>query len=583
MTAAPAPLAPRAPAPNDVYLRSVLRRIDGRPYPAYNDILGKYAFPGFTLTVDHVQQDPLAPASRLSVRVELGGVGIPDDLLSPSIRRLAVADFIPRICARAIRELVGPDREPLLAVDHGEQEVLPRSSCVIGEDSIVVRFRVNLPSDGRSVVAGESVSILCDLLPAVVKSALSYESLSHQGIRRHVEDVEDQEALRAELAGRHLVAFIADGAILPRASGISQRPLTGPGVVPFQSPPELRVELSAPHRGKVTGMGIPAGVTLIVGGGFHGKSTLVNAIARGVYDQVPGDGRESVVTRGDAFVVRAEPGRPVERANIDAFISNLPFAKDTTSFTTDSASGSTSMAANIVEALEAGSGLLIIDEDTAASNFLVRDARMQRLVPDEAEPITPFVDLARVLHDEHRVSTIIAIGGSGDYFDVADTVIAMRDYLPRVVTEEARKIARELPSQRRREGRRRLGPVTRRSVVPESVDPQRRGRERVRARGREEIEFGSATIDVSSLDQLVDPGQTRAIADLLSYCWHRRFFEDEAGLADALARGLADAARRGLDTISPHGEAGDYAMPRLLEAVAALNRLRGLRVKQIGA
>jgi predicted ABC-class ATPase len=329
-------------------------------------------------------------------------------------------------------------------------------------------------------------------------------------------------------------------------------------------------------------MGIPEGVTLVVGGGFHGKSTLLAAVARGVYNHVPGDGRETVVARADALQLRAEPGRPVERANISPFVDRLPFGKDTGSFSTDNAAGSTSMASNIAEALEAGTSLLVLDEDTAAINFLVRDARMQRLVDDADEPITAFVDVVRSLFEEHRVSTMIATGGLGDYLDVADTVIAMREYRPSVASDRARQVTRALPSQRPREGAHRIGQVTKRSVAPESIDPQRRGKTRIRARGREVIEFGATNIDLAALGQIVDAGQVRAIADLIVYCWHRRYFEDDAALTDAIARGLADAERRGLDTLAPHGESGDYAMPRLHEAAGALNRLRGLRVKQIG-
>jgi predicted ABC-class ATPase len=424
--------------------------------------------------------------------------------------------------------------------------------------------------------------MLLDEAPRLVEAALVYKAHNPAELKRHVLAAEDQEALRAQLAERRLVAFVPDGAILPRESGVSQRPLTGNNVVAFQSPPELRVELTAPNRGAISGMGIPPGVTLIVGGGFHGKSTLLAALDRGVYDHVPGDGREYVVTRADAVRIRAEDGRSVERVNISAFVDNLPLGKDTVAFTSENASGSTSQAANIVEALEAGTRLLLVDEDTSAGNFMLRDARMQRLVPKEAEPITPFIDQVRSLYEDYSVSTVLVMGGSGDYLDVADTVIAMRDYRPEVVTEAARRVAGELPAHRAREGRGRFGAVTKRAVVPESVNPERRGRTRAQARGLHAIELGEATIDLSALEQLVDVGQTRAIAELFVYCQFRGYFLDDTPLADALARGLTDADNRGLEVLSPHGASGDYARPRLLEAVAALNRLRGLRVKQVG-
>jgi predicted ABC-class ATPase len=289
--------------------------------------------------------------------------------------------------------------------------------------------------------------------------------------------------------------------------------------------------------------------------------------------------------------IRAEDGRSVQRVNISPFIADLPFAKDTTAFTTDNASGSTSQAANIAEALEAGARVLLIDEDTSATNFMIRDARMQRLIPKSQEPITPFIDQVRNLHGDYSVSTVLVMGGSGDYFDVADTVIAMRDYLPAVVTPAAQQIARELPTRRNRESRDRFGAVTKRAVVPESLHseargeprPGVRGEPRAGSRGLHSVELGGKAIDLSAVEQIVDASQTRAIADLLLYTWRRGYFGDDAPLAEALARALSDVERQGLDILSPFQDfAPDYALPRIEDVAAALNRLRGLEVKQVG-
>ena len=178
--------------------------------------------------------------------------------------------------------------------------------------------------------------------------------------------------------------------LLPRRSGVDDRPLEGGGVVPFRSPESLRVVLQAPNAGSVPGMGVPVGVTLVVGGGFHGKSTLLRALEAGVYNHRPGDGRERVVSDPDTVKVRAEDGRAVAGVDISAFIDGLPLGQDTHHFTTPNASGSTSQAATIVEALESGAHALLVDEDTSATNFMLRDRRMQSLVPKDAEPITPF-------------------------------------------------------------------------------------------------------------------------------------------------------------------------------------------------
>lgn len=458
-------------------LEQRLRSIDRRGYPAYKDLAGEYDFPGYTLYLDHVQGDPFASPSLLRVRVAQKLAGFPRELYSTRVRRVALEDYITRQFASAIRRLVkgnrGTGKSGMIAVDVGKQEILERTSCVVNDQFVEVRFVAGLPAAGRTVLANEAYAMFYQEMLNLVKAALYYSALDRDDVRRHVEVAEDAQALREQLEGRGLVAFVADGSILPRESGISPRPMKAELAVKFASPPEMRVELQTPNRGTVVGMGIPTGVTLIVGGGYHGKSTLLSALEMGVYNHIPGDGREYVVSRHDAVKIRAEDGRRVERVDISPFISNLPFQKDTTAFSTDNASGSTSQAANIVEALEVGSKLLMMDEDTCATNFMIRDERMQKLVPKEKEPITPFIDQVQNLYREHGVSSLLVIGGSGDYFDVADTVIFMDSYLPKVVTQRAHQIAAEDPSQRKKEAPGGFGKLVLRIPLVDSFNPYR--------------------------------------------------------------------------------------------------------------
>ncbi|MCL4466578.1 MAG: ABC-ATPase domain-containing protein, partial [Chloroflexi bacterium] len=276
-------------------------------------------------------------------------------------------------------------------------------------------------------------------------------------------------------------------------------------------------------------------------------------------------------------------GRSVEKVNISPFISNLPFQKDTTAFSSENASGSTSQAANIIEALEYGTGLLLIDEDTSATNFMIRDARMQRLVPKEGEPITPFVDQVGNLVRERQVSTIVVVGGSGDYFDVADTVIRMKEYLPAVVTQEAHRIAAEMPTRREIEAPPEFAKIIPRSIVAESLDPYRKGRTKVTARGLYSVQFGEHSIDLSNVEQLVDASQTRAIADIMLYGLRQGHFGPGVPMAAALERIYEDISRGGLDVIAPHAgqRPGDYALPRLQETAQAINRFREIEVRQL--
>jgi predicted ABC-class ATPase len=457
------------------------------------------------------------------------------------------------------------------------QEVLDRTAVRLRADGdLVVRLAIGLPAAGRRILGREAAELLVERLPRVLDEALARPHIDLPALVRHVKAVEDQVALRAALASRNLVAFLAEGSTLPRRSGADDRPMAG--AVPLVVPESLAVELTAPHAGRLRGLGVPRGVTLIVGGGYHGKSTLLDTLARCVYDHVPGDGREGCVTVATAVVIRAEDGRSVRGVDLRPFISNLPLGRATDRFDTDDASGSTSQAAAIVEALEAGADTLLIDEDTAATNFMIRDARMRRLVPAHEEPITPYIDRIQQLSRERGVSSVLVAGGAGDYLDVADSVIQMQSYRPQDVTPQARAVAQAMSLGEA--APRPPGPwPTARSRVPDprSIDPRRGARaERVRSVRTRAIEFGAEEIDVSALAQLADDGQCRMIGDVLLEC----------------ARGLCDGRRSvtllldavddriatgGLEAVTAPTY-GDRAQARRLEIAAALNRLRSLRL-----
>ncbi len=563
-------------------LRAALARLDRAPYPAYKELRGVWDLGAVTLFIDRVQGDPFAAPSLVRVRV-------PRAALDPALdgdsraRRVALADFLARRGGRAVeqhaRRSQGSGKSGAVRIDAPGQEVLERSACRVADDWAELRLSAGLPAAGRSILGREAADLLLETLPAIAWEALRLDADEAAAAREHLDTVEDARALRAQLRERGLVAFVADGAILPRASGVSQRPLVG--AIPFASPPELRVTLHAPHAGEVAGMGVPEGLTVIVGGGFHGKSTLLAAIAHGPYDHLPGDGRERVVAREDAVVIRAEDGRRVAAVDISPFIGTLPSGGSTARFSTDNASGSTSQAANIVEAIEAGGGVLIMDEDTCATNFLIRDARMRLLVPAAHEPITPFVDRVRDLHAGLGVSTILVLGGSGDYLGVADTVIWMDAYRPREITARAHDIAAETSAGRETAAPRPLAAPPARIPDPASINAEQRGRDRVRARGTEEIAFGQEEIDLRAVEQIVDPSQTRAIGGLLAHAVARGHLDGQRTLAEALAALDADLDRAGLDLLAERlGEhPGELARPRMLEVAAAINRLRSLRVR----
>jgi len=558
-------------------LRTLLKKIDGRGYKAYKELKGSYQFHGYRLTLDHVQGDPFARPSRISIHVPSSVAPLSPEFCSGRIRKTAAEDFLARGVARAIQAHVkgqrGIGKSGEIRIETSGQQILVRNSVLIDSEGIEARLTVGLPAAGQTIMARDAEEMFFRELPEVVAHGLYFENLDKGSFQRHVESAEDQHYLRGLLLPNNLAAFVADNSLLPRQSGIDDRPLQGKKVVPFVAPDSLACTLVLPNRGKVRGMGIPRGVTLIVGGGFHGKSTLLHALERGVYNHIPGDGRELVATDPTAVKVRAEDNRVVSNINISPFIDRLPFARNTTNFSTENASGSTSQAANIIEALEDEAALLLIDEDTSATNFMIRDERMQRLVVREKEPITPFLFRVKEMYHDLVVSTILVMGGSGDYFAVSDTVIMMDSYRPEDVTlnahglvdrEQVQEKLSDLPPIVRKAERRpdagRLNPVRGKKEVS------------IETRGIDTLLYGRHEIDLSKVEQLIDIGQTRAIGLIIHY--YAINYADKAGnITEGLKLALKDVEEQGLDILSPW-KTGTLALPRLHEVAAAINRMR---------
>ena len=561
-------------------LRSILRRIDGRGYPAYRDIKGIWRLQPYTLEVRRVQGDPFAAPSRVAVVLDPARAGYDAATLATPSRRTGLSCLLARTFAagaRRTRRGTGSGRSGEIAMADPGQVVLPNTAVLVGADgTIEARFTLGLPAAGRRILGRAAERLLLDTLPALVQSTLPGSAHAAEALARHAHVNEDADFMRAQLDERGLVAFIADGSILPRRSGIDDRPLSGDQATPFESPPSLRVTLDRANAPPVSGMGVPRGVTLLVGGGYHGKSTVLDAVARGVYNHRPGDGRECVVTDPTAMKVQAEDGRSVAGVDISPFIGALPGGQDTRAFSTPNASGSTSQAAAIIEALEARSRLLLIDEDTAATNFMIRDRRMQTLVKGDDEPITPFIDRVRSLHDDAGASTLLVIGGSGDYLDVADRVVGMIRYRPVDLSASARDVAAALPTGRRTHEGSVRWPIRHRFPDPRSISARRGRRERsIKVRSRHTVDFGEERIELGGVRQIVSHAQTRAVALALDLA--RDFMGEGIAVEDVLAA-LGDALdRQGLDVLDS-GRTGDLAAPRVQDVAAALGRLRSLRL-----
>ena len=560
-------------------LNDLLRRIDRRGYPAYKDTKGMYQFPGYVLSIDHVQGDPFAAPSKVSLQVPASTAGFPHSLYLLPRQRLALQDQLTRrlgrLTAQASGQTKGSGHSGLIAVSHCGQEILERTACRLDPwtGDLLVRLEVGFPANGRTIQAKALEKILFQLLPQCVQGALVYANWDPRVLQAAAHLAEDQQALRDQLPARGLCAFVANGSILPRASGVSPLPMRDS--VPFRSPKELDVTLDLPHRGRITGMGVPKGVTLIVGGGYHGKSTLLKALELGVYDHIAGDGREYVVTDETAVKVRAEDGRSIRHTDISRFINHLPNGKDTVRFVTADASGSTSQAANVAEALEAGAGLLLLDEDTSATNFMVRDELMQRVVCRDQEPITPFLERVRGLYDRQGVSTILVAGSSGAFFHVADHILQMDHYLPQDITSLAKQAARDFPLP--------PGPPEPADAAPPRRVPKPSPafgagkRIKWKVLGKDGLSLDRETIDLRCLEQLTDSEQTAALACCLLYA-QRHLLDGKQTLAQ-----VVDALEARMDQdlaalCDSPANVPFLARPRRQELFACFNRWRSLEL-----
>jgi len=581
-------------------LCQTLRRIHHKSYGAYRDIAGSYAFEGGSLHIDRVQRDPFADPSKLRLRVPMQQAQHPPELRDTRIRRTALGDCLARTFrdqASRSQNRRGSGKSGLIFIDAGGQEVLERTAIRIEDDFVEARIQVGLPAEGRSVSGDLAEEILCETLPKLANRVLCWSALDQEAARSFVYCIDNQEHLRQQLQAQGLVAFVGDGACLPRISGADDRPLAS-HVVPFHSPPSLRVTLPLLHpqcrpsssesespleaHTQITGMGIREGITLIVGGGYHGKSTLLQALEHAVVSHIPGDGREWVVTRRDAVKIRAEDGRRVAGVDISPFIRNLPSGKSTTRFFSDDASGSTSQATNIMEAMESGSSALLLDEDTSATNFMIRDARMQALIHESEEPITPFLHRVRELETRFGLSTILVMGGSGDYFDVADCTVRMRDYLPEDVTQEAQDLAEHAPNPANVPQLTAIQAPGQRSPLPQGFKASKGRREvNINARELDQLLFGTQLIDLRQWEQLFDRSQTRAIGYLL-YWAAQHSIDGKRSLPEVLQDIEDHLDGDGLEQLDPlhkqETHPGCFARPRAQDIAAALNRLRSLEI-----
>lgn len=578
---------------NSEELRQQLRSINRKSYPAYKGLKGLYHFGNYILSIDHVQGDPFASPSHVSIQISHRDAGFPVEYYKDTLTGTTLCDYLTRQFEKQVSQYSfrakGSGKSGLLTVSHCGQEILSRTACEITEKGITARFFVGFPANGRTINATELEKILFDFLPVCIQKSFFYSSLNAKELQNYIELAEDQELIRQTLPAKNLCAFIADGSILPRESGISSRPMKAS--VPFTSPDSLRISINLPHKGKITGMGIPKGITLIVGGGYHGKSTLLNALELGVYNHIPGDGREYVITDATAVKLRSEDGRFIKDVDISMFINDLPNKKDTRCFSTLDASGSTSQAAGIVESMEAGSHLFLLDEDTSATNFMVRDAFMQQVIQREKEPITPFLERAEDLYKKAGISTILVAGSSGAFFHIADTIIQMDNYVPKDITASVKKLCSQYPlpavsvtdfqlphshriMSRPAESSKHLRHNSRGNHSDSGAAKPERLKTRIS--GTDGFSLGRQEIDLRYTEQLIDAEQTAALGLLLKYAVEH-LADGRRTLPEIVQFLWKNLSLHGLSFFTENQKIScGYATPRIQEIYACLNRYRGL-------
>lgn len=567
-------------------LLSLLRSINRKSYPAYKSLRGAYQFEHYILSIDHVQGDPFASPSHVSVHIPHQTAGFPKDYYKDSLTSRVLCDFLTREFARQISRFTfqakGSGKSGLISVSHCGQEVMTRTACEITQKGVAVRFMIGFPANGRTINSPELEKILFEFLPICIEKTFLYKNLNPDKLKEAVFLAEDQAYIRNQLKKQNLAAFVADGSVLPRESGISSRPMKDS--TPFFSPDSLRVTMDLPHKGRITGMGIPCGITLIVGGGYHGKSTLLNALELGVYDHIPGDGREYVITDSTALKLRSEDGRFIKDVDISLFINDLPNKKDTSCFSTQDASGSTSQAAGIIEGMEAKSRVFLLDEDTSATNFMVRDSFMQQVISREKEPITPFLERAEELYSQAGISTILVAGSSGAFFHIADTIIQMDCYRPVDITEKVKKLCglfplnkTSVPSFRLPKGQRIM------TAASHSSSSRNRGENRghrqpdrlkTKVHGTDGFSIGHQEVDLRYVEQIIDPEQTATLSLLLKYAIEH-MIDEKKTLAEIVERLVRELDEKGFSFLydSSYIPCG-YALPRVQEIYSCFNRYR---------
>ena len=559
-----------------------IRSLNGKNYGLYKSLADKpWDFGDFALEFLHVQGDPYAPASRVLIKANLSMLGYAGEWGGTFERRLALSDFLYRKLGRLVQERY-PGKDAAVIFDTAGPEMLVRNSLWIDNGELRACLQVKLPGDGRKIQAELAAEILTMVLPDLVSAGLYYSKSDEVFLQEHYRVLAERKEILSQLDARGLCAFVPDGAVLPRASGLSEMPLEG--AVPFVAPEEMAVTLNVCGR-DIRGMGIPKGITVITGGAFHGKSTLLQALTRSVYPHIPGDGREGIVIDESALRVGVEDGRSVRGTDLSHFVRDLPGGVSTKDFNTLSASGSTSEAANLLEAMEAGSRTFLIDEDSSAVNFLIRDVRVRKLLGDDREPLIPLTDRIREISAQ-GYSFILVAGACGDYLDLADNIVIMANYkaeCAKFTPMSSWKTEGLIGSTEPAEVQQPRPFVAYMQPLQKSVRPTSAVERQVKVKlaGDSLLQIGFLVSDTSRLNTLVDRQQRFGAGFVLLNLLQNAASNAESGDSSNAGDSVAETIQKLYEKIQnvgfrnlPQGMSREMSLPRVVDIACVAFRLR---------
>ncbi|MDO5851620.1 MAG: ABC-ATPase domain-containing protein [Methanobacteriaceae archaeon] len=551
-----------------VQLEKILNQINKKGYKAYQQLKNTYQYPTYLLHLDHIQKDPYARPTKAHITIKQEIHQIPKEYYNTIPRKIALETIITqRFHQETLKHKY--NFKSKITISHNNQEILLRNNININKETLTIYFNIGLPANGRRINGIEAQKLLNNILPDIIKNTCNYKKYDEKQLQKIITTNEDAEYIRNNLKQKKIVSFIADNSILPRKTGNNNKPLKT--AKPFKTPETLKITYNTPNNNKITGMGIPEGITIIIGGGYHGKTTLLESIQNGVYNHIYQDGREYTITDNTATKIKAENGRNIEKVNINSFISNTPNNINTRQFTTNNASGSTSQATNLIEAIETGSKLLLIDEDTSATNFMIQDPLMQEIITTQKEPITPLTDQIENLKKQ-KISLIIVTGGTSQYLQYADTIIQMDNYEAIDITKKVRKILEDTP-QKYSKSEKKLEYTIRKPR--KGCLNSYKGRKKVtKSKELNTILFGTEIVDIRDIEQLVDFDQALTISIILDYI--TKCIDSKTSIKDIVNKVDQDIQNKGFNILSKTNHNLVYVRP--VDIASVINRIRSLKI-----